>query len=375
MPAMSRVTDVFTTRVHGSTIGATGSHINIWMANVQDFGARLAKSVDKAVQEAERRKKGRSHLGASVLGRKCLRQVWYGWRWAHITNHQGRLLRLFNRGHREETKMAELLQQLGLEVRLYSQRLIYHSGSDSYFPLDWDTEFHPDCDDVTGLPGHMERAAALGTAPAQYTFSDHEGHFGGSSDGMIHGFADLFADFDLVGPGLLEFKTHGEKSFIDLAGKLEDWRRHVTDPKKNPFTGKGLVSSKIEHYVQMQLYMHYFGLRWGLYCAVNKNADDLYYEVVYYKPEVAAAYVDRARGIIYSQQPPAKISQDPSWWECKFCDFREICHRGATPAKNCRSCLYARPAAGGEWLCERYHQIIPREFMLTGCDSWDPVSS
>lgn len=354
--------------------GAIDTPINIWIKHVQNIGPQLVKAVDKIVQQLEGRKKGRGHLGASVLGRKCLRQIWYGWRWAFVAGHHGRLLRLFARGQREEETFVRLLSQVGIEVRQYSQRLLYHDGSDSYIVLDWDQEFHPECDDVTDQPFHVARAAALGTELQQFRFADHEGHFGGSCDGMVNGLVEIFrGDFTLEGPGLAEYKTHGEKSFIDLAGKLEDWRKHVTDPGKNPFTGKGLISSKIEHYVQMQVYMHYFGLKWGLYVAVCKNTDDLYIEVVQYKPELAAAYADRARQIIYAQHPPAKLSQDPSWWECKFCDFREICHRGATPHKNCRSCIYARPVANGEWMCDKYHQTVPFDFMMKGCDNWDPL--
>jgi hypothetical protein len=298
---------------------------------MQTYGARLVKILDRAVQEAEARKKGRTHLGASILGRKCLRQVWYDWRWMHITKHQGRLLRLFARGQREEAALAFYLVQAGLIVK-------------------------------------------AGPAPGQqFTFADHDGHFGGSSDGIIAGVNIPLPDFNLEGPGLAEYKTHGEKSFAELAGKLEDYRKYVTDPVNVKFPGKGVLTAKVEHYVQMQIYMHYFGLKWALYVAVCKNTDDLYLEFIQYKPELAQAYIDRARQIIYAQHPPTRISNDPSWWECRFCDFREICHRAATPAQNCRSCIYAAPGPAGTWHCSKFHGDIPADFVPKGCGQWDPI--
>lgn len=264
--------------------------------------------------------------------------------------------------------MVRRLRDLGLEVRQYEERLVYHDGSDSFATLPWEQELPLDVDDVHEYPDQYAVAARRGVSVQQWGFTDHSGHFSGSGDGIIT------AMLEMDGPGLFECKTHGEKSFIELAGKLEDWRKHVTAPDKSPFTGKGVITAKIEHYVQMQLYMHYLNLKWALYAAVCKNTDDLYFEVIYYKSEVAEAYVDRAAAIIAARHPPARISQDPSWWECRFCDFREICHRGQAPQKNCRSCIYAAPVDNGQWMCDKYHQIIPPDFIRQGCDGWEPLA-
>ena len=55
----------------------------------------------------------RPHLGFSVIGRECLRAVWYGWRWATNDKHEGRVLRLFRRGKLEEEWLAKDLQAAG----------------------------------------------------------------------------------------------------------------------------------------------------------------------------------------------------------------------------------------------------------------------
>lgn len=36
----------------------------------------------------------RPHLGASVIGKQCMREIWYGFRWSKKTNFSGRMLRL-----------------------------------------------------------------------------------------------------------------------------------------------------------------------------------------------------------------------------------------------------------------------------------------
>jgi hypothetical protein len=43
----------------------------------------------------------REHLGGSQIGRECDRALWYGFRWATAPDFDGRLLRLFDTGHRE----------------------------------------------------------------------------------------------------------------------------------------------------------------------------------------------------------------------------------------------------------------------------------
>jgi len=291
-----------------------------------------------------------------------------------VGSHKGRILRLFGRGHKEEPNIIALLQSMGIEVRAHSQRLIYFDGCEDvggpYECQPWEDQLPIWCEDVSSNPHHLALATALGSGPAQWTFSGVDGHFGGSCDGQLLG---LDPAFGLEGPGLLETKTHGEKSFIDIAGKLDEYRKYVTAPDTVPFPGKGVISSKIEHYAQMQTYMHNFKLKWALYVAICKNTDDLYMEIIHYKPEVAEAYDDRARHVVAAQHPPARISENSSWWECKFCDYRELCHHAATPHKNCRSCIYARPIANGDWMCDKYRQNIPPDFMVKGCASWDPI--
>lgn len=309
--------------------------------------AALKVKVERATRDALRAEDyRRTHLGASLIGGRCVRAAWYAFRWAYDVDHTGRIRRLFNRGHEEEHRLVRWLRTADIEVRDYAQRLLYCQYNEQYYCVDWDqAEWADDLEDVSQDRVHIMRATAGGVGPKQWGFEDHEGHFAGSSDGKIRG--------DNLPPGWggAEFKTHSDKSYKEVEKK-------------------GVLSSKPVHWVQMQIYLHYLKLDWCLYVAVNKNDDDLYFEIVHYKPEVAAQYVDMARAIIFAQHAPKRITEDPSWFECKFCDFREVCHKGEAPEKNCRSCVYASPVADKGWTCNKYTMLIPTNFIPVGCDAW-----
>lgn len=117
------------------------------------------------------RDKGRrAHLGASLLGRECRRALWYTFRWATDLMHEGRILRLFDRGQREEECFAADLRAAGVTVHTV--------------------------DPATG---------------EQFRFSDVGGHVGGSMDGAVVGLLEKPTTWHVW-----EAKTHGDKSYADL---------------------------------------------------------------------------------------------------------------------------------------------------------------
>lgn len=58
----------------------------------------------------------RGYLGMSSLGKECRRAQWLTWRWAYIQQVEPRLLRLWNRGHREEPVIVKDLEEAGMIV-------------------------------------------------------------------------------------------------------------------------------------------------------------------------------------------------------------------------------------------------------------------
>lgn len=181
---------------------------------------------------------------------------------------------------------------------------------------------------------------------------------------------------------LTEFKTHNDKSFKKLAG--DNWGEFVDyhvlgkGNRKKPapeFKGEGLRAAKFEHYVQMQQYMRKMGLPVGVYFAVNKNDDHLYAEVVPLDTENADRFTHRAIQIVPMHEPPKRINESPGWFGCKFCDHLAVCHYGAPPERNCRTCEFVAPMQDGTWHCQHPDQesgdpVLSKQRQLQGCSLW-----
>ncbi len=72
----------------------------------------------------------RPHLGASLIGDSCDRKIWYTFRWADLALHDGRTLRIFRRGKREEAELLADLRAVGYELESLENRI---SGVDGHF--------------------------------------------------------------------------------------------------------------------------------------------------------------------------------------------------------------------------------------------------
>ena len=167
----------------------------------------------------------------------------------------------------------------------------------------------------------------------QFRVEAHGGHFGGSLDGVAIGLLEAPKTWHV-----LEFKTHSAKSFADL-------------------TAKGVVLSKPQHAAQMQIYMHLTGITRAFYVAVCKDTDALHIERIEADGAMAERLLEKAGRIIFAQHPPARISEDPAWFECRFCDHHGVCHGARFSAHHCRSCLHATPVEGG-WHCARHERML-----------------
>lgn len=259
----------------------------------------------------------RSHMGISTSGRECARELWLKWRWATPVKIAGKLLRLFNRGHLEEARFAAGLMSAGVQL--------------------WRME----------APGKQFRVSYFG------------GHYGSAIDGVGLGFPEMPSVNMLT-----EMKTHNNKHFVKLAGE-KDSEGNVVKP------AAGVKVAKLEHYVQMVQYMQYYNLEYGMYCAVNKDNDELYFEIIPRDDKLADAYRERSRRIIFAKEAPPKISTNASFWRCKFCDEKRVCHFNAEPDFNCRTCAASYPTEDGNWRCSTHnHEIIDKERQLSGCPEY-----
>jgi len=229
----------------------------------------------------------RPHLGGSQIGNPCSRALWYQFRHMDRPVFEGRTLRLFETGDREENRLVENLRAVGVTI--------------------WDR------DPETGK---------------QIRFEACDGHFALSLDGVAEGLQESSQ------PHTLEFKTMNDKNFKAM--------------QKD-----GVEKSKPVYYAQCQIGMHLAGLERCAFIAVNKNDDAIYMERIKYDPAMGLQLVAKAKEIIFSDKPPAKLNTDPSYYLCKFCDYRHVCHEGKPPEVNCRTCAHATPEAGGKWSCAK----------------------
>lgn len=276
------------------------------------LAAMIRNDIDSFSIATYRDDEERSHLGASLIGDDCAARLWYGFRWFKGEEHSGRMLRLFNRGHETEPRLVGWLRGIGFDVQ----------------------EF----DAASGKQWRMNAVA---------------GHFGGSLDGRLgipERYLAAFAELRKLPGFLLEMKTHNTKSFVHLVNKT-------------------VRVAKPQHYAQMCCYGRAYGYRYGLYVAVNKNDDDIYIEVVELDFKIADSYILKAQDIINARVRPAQVAKNAAFFQCKTCVFADICHNGAKGNVNCRSCAFAVPVEGGEWRCERFNGIIPKDFIKTGCPS------
>lgn len=164
----------------------------------------------------------------------------------------------------------------------------------------------------------------------QFGFIGYKGHAKGHMDAVLHGVPAAPKTYH-VG----EYKTHGDKSFQDLI--------------KN-----GVAKSKPVHEAQMQEYMGHSGMDRALYVAVNKNDDDIYAERLHFDKARFDELEAKTARIIDASEPPQRMKEDSTWFECRWCDYREICHSDKIPLANCRTCARSTPIDGGKWSCEKH---------------------
>lgn len=131
------------------------------------------------------------------------------------------------------------------------------------------------------------------------------------------------------------------------------------------------AKAKPLHYAQCQLGMHAFGLDRALYLVVNKDTDERYAERIKYDAEYTLRMIARLERIINLQSPPSRISENPEFFGCMFCDHKDTCHGSEWARVTCRSCLHSTPEMGGDghWSCARFHKPLSFDEQKQACPS------
>ncbi len=282
---------------------------NVWKDNDPTLDALKAEIVIK--NDAENAKP-RPYLGASGLGNECRRRVWLDFRWASVRKIEADSLMKINDGHRSEDVVAEHLRAVkGIEL--------------------WTVD-----------PENPEK---------QIGFLD--GHVGGNLDGVIRGLLQAPKT-----PHVWENKAVNEKKFE----KLKELKAKLGEKA-------ALKAWDITYYIQAQLYMHKLGLTRHYLTVCTPGMRDIVSCRTDY--DVVDAEKTMALGHQLSTQdtPPERISDRPDYYLCKGfkCSHYSICHEGALPKINCRTCARATATPEGKWVCEVSGAELSYEDQLSGC--------
>lgn len=251
----------------------------------------------------------RPYYGMSTAGMACARRRWLAFRWAGREQMSAQSLRAIEDGYRGEALQAERLRLVpGVEL-------------------------------ITEQDGRQIAVEAV------------DGHMRGHLDGAIR--------------GLLQ----APKTWCVWEHKQVNEKRHAALQKAKDTRGEkdALEAWDATYFAQGQLYMRYTGMERHYLTAATPGGRATISVRTDYQPEKAARIEADARAVIYAAEPPPRISEDPTWYECKFCPFHAQCHGEARPAVTCRSCAHSTPIAGGAWQCERHGGEIPTDFQRTGC--------
>lgn len=258
----------------------------------------------------------RGHLGASLLGRECARELWYSFHWCTEKKFDGRMLRLFNRGHLEEPRFVALLMMIGCKV--------------------WQ----------------------VNSEGKQFRISGHRGHFGGSMDAVAIGIPDL----DETMPVLCEFKTHGEKSFTKLVAE------GVMQAKWEHFVQMQIYMGK--NNLLWSLY--------GAVCKNTDelHMELIQFDPTQYQRYLdrSVMVIDATEPPPRINNSPGfyKCKFCPENNQCHKVGKYEI-HR------NCRTCEHSRVADEGKWVCRHPGklQTLTQEEQLAACEFYklNPVIS
>lgn len=245
------------------------------------FSEAFQAVMDAAIQAERAKDKPRTYLGGSRLGVECERALAYEYH--HVDKDpdkgfKGKTLRVFDRGHDNEERMASYLRFAGFT-------LLTENASGKQFG------FYTARDPETGTPriaGHLDGVITV-IPPAIL------------ADPALDG---------LKAPCLWENKCLSDKS----------WKETVK---------KAVKVSKPVYYAQMQTYQAYLDLTEnpGLFTCQNADTGEIYAELIQFDPKVAQDATDRGARVVQTRTPEEapRIAREATDFRCKWCDYSERC--------------------------------------------------
>lgn len=270
-----------------------------------------------AALEAREAQRGHSRrVGGSSVGKDCTRAGWYSFRWTSPVVMSAKGLLTVNDGHRSEIVMADLLK---------------------------------------GVPGVELWTEDPEKPGKQISFELVDGHFVGKLDGVILGLLQAPKT-----PHVWEAKCVNQKKFDALKKAVDKYG------EKN-----ALEQWDIVYFAQAQMYMHGMKLDRHYLTVATPGVREMIGVRTEYQKNRAEMYENRAHAIVFASGIPSRQSNDPAFFGCKWCDHSAVCHEGAAPLRNCRTCRWAKPYPGGVWGCDLQEKELTYEDQQAGCDKYE----
>ena len=233
------------------------------------ISGQVTALVDFGMQRLRSEEVPRDYLGASRLGVSCARALQYEFAKAPVDpgrDADGRLLRIFRRGHVIEDCMVDWLRAAGFDLRTRK------ANGD------------------------------------QFGFSAAGGRLQGHIDGVIVGGPEGFTY-----PALWENKCLGSKSWRDLE-------------KSGLAVSKPVYAAQVAIY-QAYLELHE---QPAIFTAVNADTMEIYTELVPFDAALAQRMSDRALTVISATEAGELLPRafhDPTHFECRMCAWQDRCWR------------------------------------------------
>lgn len=230
------------------------------------FFLDAARVVDKSISKRTKAEERRKYLGGSQIGTECNRKAQYALADDTVREVEPRIQRIFDVGHTLEKYMAGLLKEAGFDIR-------------------------------TKKPNGK-----------QYGFFLAGGKVRGHVDGVLQGFEGVIKK--IIFPCLVEFKTAKSSTFTK-------------------FLRDGLMVSNMVYYSQIQFYQKNMELlNPAMFVMMNKDTQEMYYELVPHDPAHAKRLLNKAADIIDATDSGVMMDRaysDKNNFNCKFCDHRDRC--------------------------------------------------
>ena len=104
---------------------------------------------------------------------------------------------------------------------------------------------------------------------------------------------------------------------------------YVLDIKSiNSMLFRKLDQPKEENVYQVQLYMHFFGIKKGILLYVDKDQQNLKEFFLEYDEQLCKGLMDKFYALkekVEANTLPARLEEYPKNWQCTYCQFKDIC--------------------------------------------------